>query len=69
MPGVGDTRYVPGAEGGNGGTVSQVTMLGDWDEELDPGDWWVVSQGSNGEEGNKGKKGNQLSRKTMGAQS
>ena len=37
VPGVGDTRYVPWAEGGNGGTVSQVTVLGDWDEELDPG--------------------------------
>ena len=36
LPGVGDTRYVPWAEGGNGGTVSQVTVLGDWDEELDP---------------------------------
>ena len=31
-------RNVPWAEGGNGGTVSQVTVLGDWDEELDPGD-------------------------------
>ena len=59
VPGVGDTRYVPWAEGGNGGTVSQVTVLGDWDEELDPGEWWVVSQGSNGEGegGKKGKKG------------
>ena len=57
VPGVGDTRYVPWAEGGNGGTVSQVTVLGDWDEELDPGEWWVVSQGSNGE-GEGGKKGN-----------
>ena len=43
VPGVGDTRYVPWAQGGNGGTVSQVTVLGDWDEELDPGEWWVVS--------------------------
>ena len=34
---------VPWAVGGNGGTVSQVMVLGDWDEELDPGDWWVVS--------------------------
>ena len=57
VPGVGDTRYVPWAEGGNGGTASQVTVLGDWDEELDPGEWWVVSQGSNGEGGKKGKKG------------
>ena len=56
MPGVGDTRYVPWTEGGNRGTVSQVTVLGDWDEELNPGDWWVVSQGSNGEGGKKGKK-------------
>ena len=57
MPRVGDNRYVPWAEGGNGGTVSQVTVLGDLDEELDPGEWWVVSQGSNGEKGKKGKKG------------
>ena len=57
MPGVGGTRYVPWEEGGNGGTISQVTVLGDWDEELDPGEWWVVSQGSNGEGGKKGKKG------------
>ena len=49
VPGVGDTRYVPWEEGGNGGTVSRVMVLGDWDEELDPGEWWVVSQGSNGE--------------------
>ena len=33
-----------------------MTVLGDWDEELDPGEWWVVSQGSNGEGGKKGKK-------------
>ena len=39
VPGVGDTRYVPWAEGGNGGTVSQVTVLGDRDEESDPGEW------------------------------
>ena len=59
VPGVGDTRYVPCAEGGNGGTVNQVTVFGDWDEELDPQVWWVVSQGSNGEGGGgqKGKKG------------
>ena len=57
MPGVGDTRYVPWAEGGNGGTVSQVTVLGDRDEELDPAEWWVVLQGSNGEGGGGGKKG------------
>ena len=56
VPGVGDTRYVPWKEGGNGGTVNQVTVLGDWDEELDPGEWCVVSQGSNGEGGKKGKK-------------
>ena len=43
MLGAGDTRYVPWAEGGNEGTVSQVTVLGDWDEELDPGEWWVVA--------------------------
>ena len=56
MRGVGDTRYVPWAEGCNGRTVSQVTVFGDWDEELDPGDWSVVSQGSNGE-GGKGEEG------------
>ena len=48
MLGVGDTRYVPSAEGGNAGTVSQVAVLGDWDEELRPKEWWVVSQGSEG---------------------
>ena len=37
VTGVGDTRHVPWEEGGNGETVSQVTVLGDWDEELDPG--------------------------------
>ena len=47
MPGVGDTRCVPWAEWGNGGTVSQVTVLRDWDEELDAV-WWVVSQGTTG---------------------
>ena len=59
VPGEGDTRYVPCAEGGNGGTVNQVTVSGDWDEELDPGVWWVLSQGSNGEVegGQNGKKG------------
>ena len=46
VPGVGHTRYVPWAEEGNGGTFSQVTVLRDWDEKLDPGDCWVVSQGS-----------------------
>ena len=45
VPCVGHTRYVPWKAGGNGGTVSQVMVLGDRDEELDPGDWWVVSQG------------------------
>ena len=43
VPRVGDTEYVPWKEGGNGGPVSQVTVLGDGDEELDPGEWWVVS--------------------------
>ena len=68
MPGVGDTRYVPWAEGGNGGTVGQVTVLGDWDEELDPGEWWVVSQWSNGEGegGKKGKKGKKRKREKEG---
>ena len=54
---MGDTRYVPRAQVGNGGTVSQVTVLGVRDEELDPGDWWMVSHGSNGEGREKGKKG------------
>ena len=31
-------------------------MVADWDEELDPQEWWVVSQGSNGEGGKKGKR-------------
>ena len=66
--GVGDTRYIPWAEWGNGGTVSQVTVLGDWDEELHPGEWWVVSQGSNGEGegGKKGKKGKERKREKEG---
>ena len=38
VPGVGDTPYVPWAEGGNGGTVTQVTVLGVWDEEPDRGE-------------------------------
>ena len=69
VPGVEKTRYVPWAEGGNGGTVSQVTVLGDWYEELDPGGWWVVSQGSNGEGegGKKGKKGKKRKRKKDGS--
>ena len=59
---------MPWAEGGNGGTVSQVTVFGDWDEELDPGEWWVVSQGSNGEGegGKKGKKGKKRKREKEG---
>ena len=55
-----------GQRGGNGGTVSQVRVLGDWDEELDPGDWWVVSQGSTGERGEKGKKGKKRKREKEG---
>ena len=51
--------------GGNGGTVSQVTVLGDWDEELDPADWLVVLQGSNGE-GEGGKKAKKRKRKKEG---
>ena len=68
VPGLGDTRYVPWAEGGNGGTVIQVMVLGDGDEELDPGEWWVVSQGSNGEGegGKKGKKGKKRKREKEG---
>ena len=57
MPCGGDIRYVPWAEGGSGGTVSQVTVLGDWDEELAPGNWWLVSQGDTGKAREKGKKG------------
>ena len=41
-------------------------MLGDRDEELDPGDWWVVSQGSTGEGGEKGKKGKKRKREKEG---
>ena len=66
MPGVGDTRYVTWAEGGNRGTISQVTVLGDWDEELDPGEWWVVSQGSNGKGVKKGQKGKKRKREPEG---
>ena len=66
VPGVGDTRHVPWEEGGSGGTVSQVTVFGDWDEELDLGEWWVVSQGSNGEGGKKGKKGKKRKREQDG---
>ena len=66
MPGVGDARYVPWAEGGNGGTISQVTVLGDWDEELDPREWWVVLQGSNGEGGKKETKGKKRKREKEG---
>ena len=46
---MGDTGYVPWAEGGIGGTIIQVTVLGDGDEEL-------KSQGSAGEGGEKVKK-------------
>ena len=59
VPGVGGNRYVPWKEGGNEGPVSQVTVLRAWDEELDPGDKWVVLEGSNEEGGKKGKKRNQ----------
>ena len=52
MPGIEDTRYVPWADRGKWGTVSQVTVLGDGDEE-----WWVVLHGSTGKGGQKGKKG------------
>ena len=53
---MGDTWYVPWAEGGNWGTGSQVTVFGDWDEKPDVGDWSVISRGSNGQGGEKGKK-------------
>ena len=66
MLGVGDTRYVPWKEGGNGEPVSQVTVLGDRDRELDPGEWWVVSQRSNGGGGKKGKKGKKRKREQEG---
>ena len=49
-----------------GGGVSQVTVLGDWNQELDPGEWWVVSQGSNGAAGKKGKKGKKRNRDQEG---
>ena len=57
VPAVGDTRYIPWAEWGNSGTVSQVTVLGDRGKELPPDDWWVVSQGSEGESGEEGEDG------------
>ena len=43
-------------------------MLADWDEELEPGDWWVVSQGSEGEGKKKGrgKKGTKRKREKEG---
>ena len=66
VPGVRDSRYVPWAEGGNGGTVIQVTVLGDWDEELDPWDWWVVSKRSTGKGGEKGKKKKKRKREKEG---
>ena len=53
---MGDTLYVPwegGGGGGNGGGVIQVTVLADWDANLGPEEWWVVSQGSDGEGGKK----------------
>ena len=36
-----------------------MTVLGDWHEEFDAGEWWVVSQGSNGEGegGSRGRRG------------
>ena len=34
-----------------------MTLVGDWDEELDPGEWWVVSQAYNEEGGVEGEKG------------
>ena len=66
MPGVGDTRYVPWAEGGNGGTINQVMVFEDWEEELDPGDWWVVWHGSNGQAWKNGKKGKKRKREKEG---
>ena len=54
VPAVGDTRYVCSRDGANRGPVSQVMVLRDWDEELHPEVWWVVSQGSNGEGGEEG---------------
>ena len=33
-----------------------MTVLGDWDAELDPGGWWGLSHGSNWEGAKKGKK-------------
>ena len=67
---VGDTRDVPSAEGGNGGTICvRGLVLGDWDEDLNPQDWWVVSQGFKGERGRKGKKGEKTKREKEGAPS
>ena len=55
-----------GRRGATGGTISQVAVLGDWDKEPDPGDWWVVSQGSTREGGEKGKKGKKRKREKEG---
>ena len=63
---MGDAPCVPWEEGGNGGTVSQVTVLGVWDEELGPGEWWLVSQGSDGEGGKKGNKGKERKQEQEG---
>ena len=43
-------------------------VFGNRDEELDPGEWWVVLQGSNGEGvgGKKGKKGKKRKREKEG---
>ena len=40
-----------------GRSVIQVTVFGDWVEELDRGEWCVVSQGSKGEGGGEWEKG------------
>ena len=43
-----------------------MTVLDDWDKELDPVAWCVVSLGSNGEGGKKGKKGKKRKREQEG---
>ena len=65
MPGVGDTPYVPWAEGGNGGTASQLRVLGDWDDELGRTGGWC-RRGPMGRGGEKGKKGKKRKREKEG---
>ena len=53
VPGVEDTGYFPRQVGSNWGTLRHVTVLANWAEELEPLEWWAVTQRSDGEWGNK----------------